>query len=198
MANNITKLKLLDGTVYNMSAPILLDQVESNSTTSAPSSNYIKEILANLNQQLSQIYSRLDNIDEALPTFATKTSLESNISTINNNITSMQSSVNSKINSLTSELEELTSFVNDINSKFNKVTRLNDKYDLNALNIIGDYTVSQPLNSPGTGWHCIRVTRYDNNPAYPMQFALCDAGVFLRRCGDNVWKGWQKFTMSAA
>ena len=61
--NNITKLKLLDGTVYNMSAPILLDQTESNSTTSAPSSNYIKEIVQNINNSISNINNSISELN---------------------------------------------------------------------------------------------------------------------------------------
>ena len=72
--NNITKLKLLDGTVYNMSAPILLDQTESNSTTSAPSSNYIKElksaILDNINTKAS--IQELEDIENILNNKANK------------------------------------------------------------------------------------------------------------------------------
>ena len=53
---NITKLKLQDDIEYTLSAPILLDQEESTSTTSAPSSNYLKTRLDNIESDIENIY----------------------------------------------------------------------------------------------------------------------------------------------
>ena len=49
---NITKLKLQDDILYTLSAPILLDQEESDSTTSAPSSAYIKSKIDDINSDI--------------------------------------------------------------------------------------------------------------------------------------------------
>ena len=49
---NITKLKLQDDIEYTLSAPILLDQEESTSTTSAPSSNYLKTKIDSINSDI--------------------------------------------------------------------------------------------------------------------------------------------------
>ena len=49
---NITKLKLQDDILYTLSAPILLDQEESTSTTSAPSSNYLKTKIDSINSDI--------------------------------------------------------------------------------------------------------------------------------------------------
>ena len=67
---NITKLKLQDDIEYTLSAPILLDQEESTSTTSAPSSNYLKTRLDNIE---SDIYDTNQTIQ------STKETLQSNI-----------------------------------------------------------------------------------------------------------------------
>ena len=67
---NITKLKLQDDIEYTLSAPILLDQEESTSTTSAPSSNYLKTRLDNIE---NDIYDTNQTIQ------TTKETLQSNI-----------------------------------------------------------------------------------------------------------------------
>lgn len=52
---NITKLQLSEE-LYNIAYdPITLDQEESSSTTSAPSSNYLKTVVASLNQSISDL-----------------------------------------------------------------------------------------------------------------------------------------------
>ena len=66
---NITKLKLQDDILYTLSAPILLDQEESTSTTSAPSSNYLKTKIDSINsdiydlqQQDTTLQNNINNI----------------------------------------------------------------------------------------------------------------------------------------
>ena len=56
---NITKLKLQDDIEYTLSAPILLDQEESASTTSAPSSNYLKTKIDDINNTIFNTEERL-------------------------------------------------------------------------------------------------------------------------------------------
>ena len=52
---NITKLQLSEE-LYNIAYdPITLDQEESSSTTSAPSSNYLKTVVASLDQSISDL-----------------------------------------------------------------------------------------------------------------------------------------------
>ena len=52
---NITKLQLSEE-LYNIAYdPITLDQEESSSTTSAPSSNYLKTVVESLNQSISDL-----------------------------------------------------------------------------------------------------------------------------------------------
>ena len=97
MANNITKLKLLDGTVYNMSAPILLDQTESSSTTSAPSSNYIKELVQNINNSISSINNSISELNTVLGTKANTTDIDS----IEEVIDTIETTLGNKLNTST-------------------------------------------------------------------------------------------------
>lgn len=58
---NITKLQLSEE-LYNIAYdPIMLDQEESSSTTSAPSSNYLKSVVASLNQSISDLSGIVNN-----------------------------------------------------------------------------------------------------------------------------------------
>ena len=60
---NITKLKLQDDIEYTLSTPILLDQEESTSTTSAPSSAYIKSKIDEISNKFLK-YWKLFEIEE--------------------------------------------------------------------------------------------------------------------------------------
>ena len=58
---NITKLQLSEE-LYNIAYdPITLDQEESSSTTSAPSSNYLKTVVESLNQTISDLSGTVDD-----------------------------------------------------------------------------------------------------------------------------------------
>ena len=58
---NITKLQLSEE-LYNIAYdPITLDQEESSSTTSAPSSNYLKSVVASLNQSISDLSENIND-----------------------------------------------------------------------------------------------------------------------------------------
>ena len=69
---NITKLKLQDDILYTLSAPILLDQEESTSTTSAPSSNYLKTKIDDINsdiglqQQIDELSASIESINDII------------------------------------------------------------------------------------------------------------------------------------
>ena len=136
---NITKLKLQDDIEYTLSAPILLDQEESTSTTSAPSSNYLK--------------TRLDNIET-----------------------------------------DIENIYYTINTRLLQVLRLKDGTDLNTVTEVGQYTINKPANfiPDYAGWACLYITRYDNNPEYPMQIAIIEAGVYTRACMGGEWRYWCK------
>ena len=57
----ITKLQLSEE-LYNIAYdPITLDQEESSSTTSAPSSNYLKSVVASLNQSISDLSENIND-----------------------------------------------------------------------------------------------------------------------------------------
>ena len=154
---NITKLKLQDDIEYTLSAPILLDQEESTSTTSAPSSNYLKTVV-------DGISSNVFNINEDLQ---------------------------QQIDELSASIESIN---NIINTRLLQVLRLNDGTDLNTVTEVGQYTVNNPANFIPNygGWACLYVTCYDNNPKYPMQIAIMEAGVYTRACFDGVWRYWCK------
>ena len=169
---NITKLKLQDDIEYTLSAPILLDQEESTSTTSAPSSNYLKTVVDGISSNVFNINEDLQQqIDE----------LSASIESINNII----------IDELSASIESIN---NIINTRLLQVLRLNDGTDLNTVTEVGQYTVNNPANFIPNygGWACLYVTCYDNNPKYPMQIAIMEAGVYTRACFDGVWRYWCK------
>ena len=58
--NTITKLQLLDA-FYTIGKDIVLDQEESDSTTSAPSSAYIKSLIADINSRIDDLNTILGN-----------------------------------------------------------------------------------------------------------------------------------------
>ena len=58
--NTITKLQLLDA-FYTIGKDIVLDQEESDSTTSAPSSAYIKSLIADINSRIDDLNTLLGN-----------------------------------------------------------------------------------------------------------------------------------------
>ena len=152
---NITKLKLQDDILYTLSAPILLDQEESDSTTSAPSSNYLKTVV-------DGISSNVFNINEDLQ---------------------------QQIDELSASIENINYI---INTRLLQVLRLKDGTDLDTVTEVGQYTVNKPANfiPDYTGWACLYVTRYDNNPEYPMQIAIIEAGVYTRACMGGEWRYW--------
>ena len=152
---NITKLKLQDDILYTLSAPILLDQEESTSTTSAPSSNYLKIVVDGIS---STIFNAKEELQQ--------------------------------------QIDELSASIENINyiidNRVLKVVRLNDGTDLNTVTEVGQYTINAPINfiPDYSGWVCLYVTRYDNNPEYPIQIAFIEAGVYTRSCMGNDWRYW--------
>ena len=80
---NITKLKLQDDIEYTLSAPILLDQEESDSTTSAPSSAYIKSKIDDINSRINSLNT---TIQEWAPDIPNIDSLMTNWTNMTNRI----------------------------------------------------------------------------------------------------------------
>ena len=106
---NITKLKLQDDILYTLSAPILLDQEESDSTTSAPSSNYLKTVVDGINsnvfninedlqQQIDELSASIESINNIINTRLLKV-LRLNDGTDLNTVTEVgQYTVNNPVN----------------------------------------------------------------------------------------------------
>ena len=137
--NTITKLQLLDA-FYTIGKDIVLDQEESDSTTSAPSSAYIKSLIADINSRIDDLNTLLGNKSDKYNSLSgygitdayTKSEVDSKLNTKANSSHThddryyTESEVNNLLNNKANQstVSSIQTTVNSLNTKYINGTQI--------------------------------------------------------------------------
>ena len=137
--NTITKLQLLDA-FYTIGKDIVLDQEESDSTTSAPSSAYIKSLIADINSKIDDLNTLLGNKSDKYNSLSgygitdayTKSEIDSKLNTKANSSHThddryyTESEINNLLNNKANQstVSSIQTTVNSLNTKYINGTQI--------------------------------------------------------------------------
>ena len=137
--NTITKLQFLDA-FYTIGKDIVLDQEESDSTTSAPSSAYIKSLIADINSRIDNLNTLLGNKSDKYNSLSgygitdayTKSEIDSKLNTKANSSHThddryyTESEVNNLLNNKANQstVSSIQTTVNSLNTKYINGTQI--------------------------------------------------------------------------